>query len=139
MGSFGNKKTLTDRFPDDQYLNDVDSDKIEGANSIGADVSDEIFQQTGIIPPESPVDAPGMLRGIWCDIVLSKTIKWQTNISEEELKRRAQLLKDAYAKLDKIRTGEITLKDSAGNILNPAQASPVLIQSIIGHRINGLI
>jgi hypothetical protein len=115
---FGNKKTLTDRFKDDQYLIDVDPAKLEGNNSIGADVSDLIYQKTNYPPPNNPDDAPGMLRGIWCDIVLFKIIKFQKELPEEEIKRRIELKNDAYKLLNEIQEGRTPIRNGNGTPIN---------------------
>ncbi len=107
---FGNKQILTSRVLDaDEFLNSVDTDKLA---EIDAEVSDLIYQKTGYEIPDDPASAPGMLRGIWADIVLFKIIRWQYKVSEDEIKRRTILKDDAMSLLNNLETGKSQLKSS---------------------------
>jgi len=105
---FGSIAILSARVIDSaDFLNSVTPEQIA---EVDAEVSDHIYQCSNYLPPSNPADAPGILRGIWADIVLFKIIKWQKNLSEEEIKRRTILKEDAYKLLDKIQSGRITVK-----------------------------
>lgn len=111
--SFGNKDILIARFSDQANLYaDMDEGKIE---EIGSQVSDLIYQITGIAPPKNPEESPGTLRGIWCDIVLFKLTPYQKGLADEEKSRRQNLNKSAMDLLWKINSGAMVIKDENGN------------------------
>lgn len=113
---FGNKTILSSRVLDgSDYLNNIDPQKLE---ELSDEVTNLIEQLLGITAPDNPDDAPAILRGIWADITLFKSIKWQKNISEEEIKRRTILKDDAFKLLDKIKAGNITLTNNGTNLIN---------------------
>lgn len=112
---FGSKDILASRVLDgSNYLNTLTAEKI---TELEAEVSDLIYQETGITPPSDPAEAPAILRGIWADIALFKSSKWQKDISDEELKRRTALKDDAYELLAKIRKGDIVIKKDGANVI----------------------
>ena len=123
---FGNKEILAGRVLDgNDYLNKIDPDKIQ---ELEAEITDLIYQRTDIVPPEDPAEAPAILRGIWGDIALFKSSKWQKNISEEELKRRTALKNDAYDLLYQIESGKIVVKKDGENVIVKTEEScPVQI------------
>ncbi len=134
--SFGNKDILIARFNDEADLfTEMEEGKI---NEIGSQVSDLIYQLTGIAPPADPTDAQPMLRGIWCDIVLFKFIPYQKGIADEEKSRRSNLNKDAMDLLVQIQSGEIVIKNDSGD--NVASSTDVCPLQIVGtKRITGVI
>jgi hypothetical protein len=120
---FGNKDILISRVIDgNDFLNEIDPAKI---TELEAEVSDYIFQQTGIVPPEDAAQASPTLRGVWADIVLFKSIKWQKSISDEEVKRRTILKDDAERLLNKIASGDFTIKNSADE--TSVEVCPIVI------------
>jgi len=118
---FGNKDTLISVFNDENFLNDIDPDKI---TEIGSQVTDVIYAYTAITPPTAPADAPG--RNIWINIVQFQIIPYQKDLSDEEKARRTTLFNNAYKMLEKIQSGEIKVMDINGVVLN-AGASPFQI------------
>jgi len=112
---FGNKETLISVFNDENFLNDIDPDKI---TEIGSQVTDVIYAYTSITPPTAPADAPGILRNIWTNIVSFQIIPYQKDLSDEEKTRRTTLFNGAYAMLDKIKSGDIKVLDANGVVLN---------------------
>lgn len=132
--SFGNKDVLIARFNDNANLfADMDENKID---EIGSQVSDLIYQLTGIAPPDDPENAQPMLRGIWCDIVLFKFIPYQKGIADEEKSRRQKLNTDAMDLLIKIQNGTIIMKNSLGvNIVT----GTVPLQIVGTKRITGVL
>ena len=121
---FGNKETLISVFNDENFLNDIDPDKI---TEIGAQVTDVIYAYTAITPPTAPADAPGILRNIWTNIVQFQIIPYQKDLSDEEKARRLTLFNNAMKMLEKIQNGEIKVLDVNGVVLN-AGTSPFQIQ-----------
>jgi hypothetical protein len=132
--SFGNKDVLIARFNDNANLfADMDGNKID---EIGSQVSDLIYQFTGITPPDDPENAPPMLRGVWCDIVLFKFIPYQKGIADEEKSRRQNLNSNAMDLLIKIQNGTIIMKNSLGvNIVT----GTVPLQIVGTKRITGVL
>jgi len=121
---FGNKETLISVFNDENFLNDIDPDKI---TEIGNQVTDVIYAYTAITPPTEPADAPGILRNIWTNIVQFQIIPYQKDLSDEEKARRLTLFNNAMKMLEKIQSGEIKVLDVNGVVLN-AGTSPFQIQ-----------
>jgi len=121
---FGNKETLISVFNDENFLNDIDPDKI---TEIGAQVTDIIYSYTSITPPTEPADAPGILRNIWTNIVSFQIIPYQKDLSDEEKARRLALFNNAMKMLEKIQNGDIKVLDANAVILN-AGTSPFQIQ-----------
>lgn len=132
--SFGNKDVLIARFNDNANLfADMDGNKID---EIGSQVSDLIYQFTGVTPPDDPENAPPMLRGVWCDIVLFKFIPYQKGIADEEKSRRQNLNSNAMDLLIKIQNGTIIMKNSLGvNIVT----GTVPLQIVGTKRITGVL
>lgn len=121
---FGNKETLISVFNDENFLNEIDPDKII---EIGEQVTGIIYAYTSITPPTAPANAPGILRNIWTNIVCFQIIPYQKDLSEEEKTRRTSLFNNAYKMLDSIKSGDIKVLDSNGVVLN-AGTSPFQIQ-----------
>lgn len=119
---FGNKDTLIAVLNEDNFLNDIDGDKL---TEISDQVSDVIKSYTGITPDAVVANNPAILRNIWANIVLFTIIPYQTDIAQEEKTRREKLYEKAFDQLDKISKGEITVTSSGGTILN--SNSPVRI------------
>ena len=121
---FGNNEILAGRVVDaNDFLSSVEPAKL---TEIDAQVSDYIFQRTNFPSPTDPSSAPGILRGIWADIVLFKVIKWQKNLSEEEVKRRTILKDDAERLLNLIESGKISIKTNS--------STPATLVSVSGKK-----
>jgi len=129
---FGNKEILVSRYSDAySYLTDIEPDKIK---ELGAQVTDEIFQRTGITPPTDPKAAPAMLRGIWCDKIYYKLIPYQKGLSDEEKARRRDIADKADDLINKIADGKIIIKDASGTavVTGTAPISIVATKRITG-------
>lgn len=120
---FGDKSTLTAHFNAENFIDDIDADKL---TEIASQVSDLITSYTGITANAVVLNNPPILRSIWANIVLYTIIPYQTDLPQEEKTRREKLYEKAFQQLDKISAGEITVKSSGGTILN-ASASQVTI------------
>ncbi len=122
---FGSKQILAARTLDgSDFLNNVTSSKID---ELEKEVTNLIESYLNITAPEEPILAPPILRGIWADIAYFKSIKWQKNISDEEIKRRTILKDDAFKLLDKIKSGQITPNDSENSLTKNSSPSPIKV------------
>lgn len=88
-----------------------------------------IYQHTGIAVPTSPGQAVPLLRNIACALVIWFTTGMQSEVSQQEIERREKLYTDALDMLEKIKTGELPLIDSAGEPISNFRAPAVVFSS----------
>lgn len=104
----------------------------EGFSEAAQQVDDLIYQKTGIVAPDDSATARPVLRSVACKIFIWLMSGHQSNLEEQELKRRRQQYEDAMALLDAIASGEVNLLNADGTKVKATKAQFFTNQRITG-------
>ena len=128
--SYINQEVLKGFYSNDHWLTKAEG--IAEMTDLIDQIDSEIKTKTGIDTPATPDVANGLLRNIACAFFVYYSMGKQGSVDDNERIYRQKMYDDAQRKLNKIASGETSIKDSEGNILNnPTSASTFNSQSRI--------
>ena len=96
----------------------AEDENTSGAAELFQQIDSIIFNKTGVPIPNSPADAPGIIRNVACALFTWFGSGKQGDISSDERLRRQKLYDDAMAYLDAVEAGSINVYDDDGEIVS---------------------
>jgi phage gp36-like protein len=116
--SYIDSDILKSFFKNNSWITVDEEDPTSGVGELITQIDSIIYNKTGVEVPDSPGDAPGILRNHACALFVWFSSGKQGDISSDERLRREKLYDEAMTYLNAVDNGDIEVYDDEGEVVS---------------------